>query len=353
MRVYHFAHAHPSVEAFRALCAGREEDHRWWMAEDASAPSAEETRPDVIVVHRMKRPVSDWLQRFPDVPVVWVAWGDDYYRAFPGLMAQVYSPRTRRLALLIGKLSVTFPGLGRAMMNGGGSGGSNPEHWIPRVHAVSTLLGSAFPALPHLPPGAQTLHSWYNAFDYTRHEGLKANVRAEAVILGNSAGIAGNHLDGMHWLSRTTTKQEIRPVFVYGSKRVRWALDRLGRWRFGARWNPLQTRMSKEDYLEWMCGAFAIVIPARRSVSAGTLFLSLWMGQKVVMHPLNPLFHAMRDKGFVVFNMEEMGDAGWAEPLPEADLETNRRLLRSHYAEEAIHQSMDAYFASLKGGHSG
>ena len=83
-------------------------------------------------------------------------------------------------------------------VNGGGSGGSNPEHWIPRVHAVSTLLGSAFPALPHLPPGAQTLHSWYNAFDYTRHEGLKANVRAEAVILGNSAGIAGNHLDGMH-----------------------------------------------------------------------------------------------------------------------------------------------------------
>lgn len=141
-------------------------------------------------------------------------------------------------------------------------------------------------------------------------------------------------------------------MFVYGSKRVRWALDRLGRWCFGARWNPLQTRMSKEDYLEWMCGAFAIVIPARRSVSAGTLFLSLWMGQKVVMHPLNPLFQAMRDKGFVVFNMEEMGDAGWAEPLPDADLETNRRLLRTHYAEEAIHQSMDAFFASLKGCHS-
>ena len=112
--------------------------------------------------------------------------------------------------------------------------------------------------------------------------------------------------------------------------------------------------MSKEDYLEWMTGAFAIVIPARRSVSAGTLFLSLWMGQKVVMHPLNPLVSSDAGQGFVVFNMEEVGDSNWADPLPDADLETNRRLLRTHYTEEAIHQSMDAHFASLKkGGQSG
>ena len=349
MKVYHFAHAHPSVSAFRALCAQRDEEHQWWMAKSDQPPSGAEEQPDLIVVHRMKRPVSQWLQLFQGVPVVWVAWGDDYYRAFPGLMAQVHSRRTRLLALLIGKFSVSFPAFGRAMMNGGASGDANPEQWTRRVHSVSTLLGSAFPALSYLPSGVATLHSWYNAFDYAQYEGLKANGRADAIILGNSAGIAGNHLDGMHWLRNTTRTQEIRPVFVYGSKRVRWVLDAVGRWRFGARWNPLRSRMSREDYLQWMCGSFAIVLPARRSVSAGTLFLSLWMGQKVVMHPLNPLFQAMREKGFVLFDMEQMGDSDWAVPLTDGEMETNRALLRTHFAEDAIHRSMDVLFCDLKG----
>lgn len=343
MRVFHFAHAHPSVLAFQALCRERGEEHVWFLV-GSTPPQVEAGKPDLIVVHRMKRPIPQWLALFEDIPVVWVAWGDDYYRAFPGLMREVHSVRTRMLALLVGKVSVSFRGLGRWMMIGGMKDSANPERWMDRVSHVSTLLGSAFPALPYLPGRVRTVHSWYNAFDYTQYAGLRANRNSNAVILGNSAGISGNHLDGMSWLSRTTRDMEIRPVFAYGSKRVKWVLDACGRIWFGKSWRPLRSRLSRKEYLKWMSSAFAIVLPVRRSQSAGTLFLSLWMGHKVVMHPMNPLYLAMKEKGFIVFDMERINDGQWAVPLTDVEMETNRKLLRTHYSTEAIHRSMDELF---------
>lgn len=351
MLVFHFAHEHPSVRSFQSLCGNREEDHKWWFVEGRVRPEATDGDPDVVVVHRMKTPTPEWVSLFPGVPVIWVAWGDDYYRAFPGLLERVYSERTRRLAFFLGKVSITWPRLGMWMMNGGHNGNRNPSHWAGRVKMVSTLLGSGFPAMEFLPPGVSVLHSWYNAFDYERFGSLKVRHDAHSIILGNSGGLSGNHLDGMAMLRGAVgPEQDVRAVLAYGSKRARLSIRLIGWTQFGQQWNPLLKRMPGPQYLKWMTESFALVLPQWRSQSAGTLFLSLWIGHRIFLHSRNPLFSVLKEKGFKVFDIEQLGEAGTLTPLPESEIEHNRNLLKLKFNNEAIHASLDDAFDGIRNG---
>ena len=342
----HLAHPHEALNDLAALCARRPEEHRW-VSPDACGKLGG-VQPDVVVVHLMEAPFPELLARWPEAAVVWAAWGKDYYGRFPELAEGLLLPRTRAMALRIGKPTAFFPRFPHWLRSLRTLRIESEEAWLSRVGYVSSFLQEAFPAKHRLPQAVRFIPHLYGQIDVAKWEHLRIESTARGVVIGPSAELTSNLPDALVWLADKAPGVPVRAALAYGSPRIRRRVQSAGTRLFTNDWEPLTELTDLPEFLRWLTRSHCLVLFSIRMQGIRTLLYALWVGMRVVLHPKNPALVVLRNRGFVVFDSEGISGRDLALPLPHPDQETNRLLVKRHADPKRIHEGLDQILRDRK-----
>lgn len=355
-RVLHLAHDHLSVRMLHDLLD--EEDgweQHWWLDPDYQIAHAKHhwkgalpdrraveaclaSPLDLIILHRLKGGVLEWVPKLPEgVPVIWASWGDDYYRHLNDLNRSLFLPRTRVLNAFLGKFSVTW-----IRMKNFWKGNRDPFHQaLGRMNGVTAFLGENAPFLSHLPAETRVYRSLYNQLPSALAPEWCTTTPGR-VLLGTSGLNSGNHADLIHALRRSP-----RPVGVqytaalsYGCPRYRWSIDQLGRWQLNAsreKWSPQWEHLSPEDYAVWLRQFSSLILYNISIQSTGVVVLALHAGLHVWMRADAHFTAYFQSQGFKVgvLAANEIPLAVYV-PLTPLEREHNRQRVQGLFGKDAI-----------------
>lgn len=153
----------------------------------------------------------------------------------------------------------------------------------------------------------------YEVFNYSLKEVLgdlygKAFSTGESILIGNSASFSNNHLYCLkHLKNRLSTNTSLIIPLSYGGS-LRYAEMVQSRFTkdFGANVEVIKEYMPLHEYNKIFLNIKTMVMSAWRQESVGTIIMGLYLGIKVVLSKKGPLYEWFKEKGFVVYPLEEL-----------------------------------------------
>jgi len=334
----HLAHHHEAVDELKRICNSRSETHHWVYANDTSGYHT--IKPDIIVVHLMASPFPDLLKNWPNVPVVWAAWGQDYYYRFRELSNSLLLPKTRRMAFFIGKPSAFVPRL-PLILESIRSLKLPSLDWLTRIEFVSNFAGEAFPARHRLAASTRFIPHLYGSIDSQKSSRHRMSNDAFGIIIGPSANLTSNLPDALHWIKSKAENTPIRAILSYGPKRIIKYVDRCGRILFSSQWHPFKSLLDEDEFLQTLSESHCLVIFSTRMQGVRTILHALTIGMRVVLHPQNPAFAVLKMHGVMVFSTNEITREELRLPLTTIEQQNNRDLILKLANESHVHDTLN------------
>lgn len=196
---------------------------------------------------------------------------------------------------------------------------------------------------------------WYQYYSVEKTVGealLEVKAEGQNVLMGHSAGVRTNHIEGMLALRRLNLKgRKIITPLSYGSPWYRNMILRVGRMLFGDGFTPLTSFMPREEYNALICSCPAFICPAYKPEGMGNIITALWLGARVYLYKHNLKYKYLTRIGVRVFSIEDdlcrrNGDA--LLPLSEEDLMHNRAILQQIYGFNQMDERIQVIIKTLE-----
>lgn len=303
------------------------------------------SRNDVAAVMFHSLPIDRYrlLASIPDgIKVFWFGWGYDYYpllkNEFPnGLVmprtAKISRPKyTKRLIYAIRSR------VKRSLQ----SAGLRPAPAITDILALQRIdyFSPVLDVEYHL---VCKHYAWFTAkyicWNYGTVEddfslpGLIGGATGKNILLGNSAAHENNHIEIIDAIKNQLDLSEIKVIvpLSYGDNKYRDEVIRYGKKVLGENFVPLIDFMPYDQYIQTLSSCGFVMMNHLRQQALGNICISILLGAKIFLHPINPLYNWLKAKGVVLGNIEELDDS----PLTEEERDTNIKAIRAHWGREA------------------
>lgn len=167
-------------------------------------------------------------------------------------------------------------------------------------------------------------------------------VSGNDIMVGNSASFTNNHREIFEYLSKLDLKN--RKVVVpisYGANKdyvMEW-----GNKLLADSFSPLTQFLPLEEYNKTLINASTVIFGNYRQEAFGNIIPSLYLGTTLFLSPRNPLYHDLREHGYVVFNLYELNEKLHYK-LSEEEILINRRLIEKNYSQEVLYNYIKEYF---------
>lgn len=302
------------------------------------------TRPaggaDLLVVHGMTSLFARTLRAArPDGAVVWIGWGFDYYELLEGQLGPALLEQTAGLQAALEPAHAPPPH---------GRRPSPIATVAAHIDVFSVNPSEVEPlrrALPELRGACHVLPSFTVEDVFDRGP---ARMDGPDILLGNSGSPSNNHLEAFDALLPLigNTRRLVVPL-SYGHAAYAEHVARAGRERFGARFEALRTWLPIDAYNLRLRSCGLVVMNHRRQKAVGNIGAALYKGAKVFLRPENPLFGFYTSLGAVIHSTEmlEAGDSQALAPLPEADRQQNREVVRKRWSRASVVASVRGLIA--------
>lgn len=194
-------------------------------------------------------------------------------------------------------------------------------------------------------PDLKYLWYTYYSIEETVGENLKqASVDGEDIMVGHTAGIRTNHINGFYAVKRLDLKgHQVLSAMSYGAPWYRNLMLRTGKILFGDKFNPLLTFMPLEQYNNILRACSVDVMPAYKPEGMGNCLTALWLGARLYMYERNLQYQYFKRLGLSVFSINKdlrRSNKNWADPLSDTEIENNRKILMKHYGKESMKQKI-------------
>jgi dTDP-N-acetylfucosamine:lipid II N-acetylfucosaminyltransferase len=125
------------------------------------------------------------------------------------------------------------------------------------------------------------------------------------ILLGNSASHTNNHLEAFEILEKFDLKNfKIITPLSYGSKEYANEIVKLGKGKFGDRFNPLMEYKPIEEYQKILLGCGIVFMNHSRTQATGNILTTLFLGAKVYISEKTTIFHYLKRIKCHVFSIE-------------------------------------------------
>lgn len=157
------------------------------------------------------------------------------------------------------------------------------------------------------------------------------------ILLGNSATLTCNHLDGIDLLSDANCADAklIIPL-SYGDKQYGKLVKSYANEHYAGEVVALEGFVPFDDYMKLISSCSCVVMPHKRQQGVGNIIALLNLGAKVFLDKQNLLYSFLKDKGFIVFCLEDISEAGFSTPLTKQQIEKNKKNLYEIWGRDAI-----------------
>jgi len=171
---------------------------------------------------------------------------------------------------------------------------------------------------------------------------MESHVSGQDIMIGNSASATNNHEYVMHILSKLNIgmRKVVVPLSYSVKKRYVESVMRTGNDLFGNHFTPLLKFMPLEDYNRLQASIGIALFGNWRQEAIGNIIVALYLGAKVFLSSVNPVYEWAQSHGLTVFELEKISQTDIDTPLEESLRSKNRKILTSLYTKERMHRLM-------------
>jgi dTDP-N-acetylfucosamine:lipid II N-acetylfucosaminyltransferase len=168
---------------------------------------------------------------------------------------------------------------------------------------------------------------------------IESNLNGNNILLGNSATPTNNHLEVLDFLrTQNLSEKKIICPLSYGDSEYANILRNKGKAYFGDAFSSLDEFMPYKNYINLISSCSNVIMNHHRQQGLGNVLPMLYLGAKVFLNEKNPLYDYYKERGVVIFAMDEL----YNNPslldfhLSEEDIEKNRQILKVRFSEKTI-----------------
>ena len=183
---------------------------------------------------------------------------------------------------------------------------------------------------------------WYNYYsiDETLGDLATETVDGVNIVVGNSATLECNHLDGFRALSGFPLNgSEVIVPLSYGEPWVRNLVIKSGKYHFGSHFHPLVEFLPRNEYNRLIKSCAVAIMPHYRPQAFGNILTALWLGSRVYLYERNILFSYFKGIGANIFSIErdlKKPNPLVLSPLSEKQVQENRLAISALYSKSAM-----------------
>lgn len=196
---------------------------------------------------------------------------------------------------------------------------------------------------------------WYQYYSIEKTVGealLDAKAEGQNVLMGHSAGIRTNHIEGMLALSRLKLKgRKVITPLSYGSPWYRNLILKVGKLLFHDDFQPQTSFLPIEEYNALICSCPTFICPAYKPEGMGNILTALWLGARVYLYKHNLKYKYLTRIGVRVFSIEDdlrRGNAEALSPISPEDLANNRTILKQIYGFAQMDERIQTIINTLE-----
>jgi len=143
--------------------------------------------------------------------------------------------------------------------------------------------------------------------DKNPDDGINYEKNQKEIRISHSASTTANHLTVMKKLREVDTKNKYRKVFplAYGSAFVKETVVKYGRKWFGDQFVPIFEFEKEDEYIKSLSKVGIAIFGQLRQEATGNIQPLLEYGAKVFLRKKSPLYPYYKDKGYIVFSIED------------------------------------------------
>jgi hypothetical protein len=317
---------------------------------------------EVLIVHWLQPLSAEIALRAPqNMPIVWSGWGGDYYSLLPGGMGALISEETSRLinksvedkasrwirlGQLVGRL--TFKNIVWALkyrIRNRVLKRQKAEYFIDafikRVDFFSAPIQDDYAILRK--SLGEKFKAEYLQINYADVEQVTKSWNVELtgnnILLGNSATPTNNHAEMLMMLAEMNIGD--RKVIVplnYGDQEYAERVVEMGKQLLGDCFYPLLEFISLGEYNKLLSGCSVAIMNHRRQQALGNAIIMLYMGAKLFLDEEGVVYKFFKNKGAVVFSIQNIRDMGMEAfaPVSSEERQKNRDVLESVWGEAVV-----------------
>lgn len=337
-------------------------ERRYWYSQQLASDLA---WADCLVVNFMTPLFAAAVAKAPrDLLVVWVGWGNDYYKFIEPFLGNFHLPRTAELA---SKLRINHPPIHRRLLDLAKRGFEAPKGVLPylanRMVSASgerrSIVHRAIKRIDYVSVLEEEKPLFEKAFpefqkNYHRIQLYSAedvfSVGPERmcgtdILVGNSATPTNNHLELFDALEPVdlSGRRLIAPL-NYGNAIYGDEIARIGRDRFGDSFVPLRHFLPLDEFYNHIANCGTVLMNHVRQQAGTTVATALYKGAKVLLRNENPLLSFYRNMGVKLWSIQDELEKA-ARPFDEpsdAQRTSNRQILDSYWGHDAALASIRA-----------
>lgn len=166
------------------------------------------------------------------------------------------------------------------------------------------------------------------------------------IMVANSASFSNNHLYVLKLFKKkdNTRLSVIMPLSYGGTQRYRQDVIDSYKQVFKNNIEFLLNYIPLHEYNKIFLDLNAMIMPAWRQESIGTIIMGFYLGIKVFMSEKSPLYHSFKDLGFVLYTIEGKEFDRIEEPLSLNIRQLNKNLLCTYFDETTIKNNIKSHF---------
>ncbi len=157
------------------------------------------------------------------------------------------------------------------------------------------------------------------------------------ILLGNSATFTCNHIKGIDYLKDIdTAKSKLIIPLNYGEKAYTNIVKEYAKTNFSGEIVFLDDFLSFDDYVKIIASCSYGIMPHKRQQGLGNILMLLYSGAKVFLDKSNPIYHFLKEKGFFIFELDDLKRPNWGSLLTIKQAEVNKLLIDAIYSRVSI-----------------
>ena len=297
----------------------------------------------IVVVHYMDFNKERFLNKCipPNVPIVWWMYGHDLYERLWLKGYKLYAPQT--LPFVHPKTTNILYGLRRFRFN------LRKRYLDKKV--LNRIVGVIPCAQPDYKLACKLLERDIDLIDIYPRDVLSITKYSdgEDICVGHSASMTSNHLYALSYLNKIDTGDSniwLPLSYTIQSEEYRKAVVEQYSSVFGINAHFIFEYQDLESYQKSFLKYKIAIYPSWRQEALGNIFICLQLGVKVFLSLHNPCFEFFREKGFVIFALEDIESSEDLQPLSVEQKRKNRYIYMNLKEERDIvaPANIKAYF---------
>lgn len=304
---------------------------------------------DWIILHALSRMAVTFVNRYyPDNgKVCWIVYGNDLYNNLIRSRGyRIFSPENSyNNSLSVKRFLISALRIDRYVTR------KKINFIKERVSAVSSCQKEVDMMNEYLGDigRKEIIEFFYYPIDVIIPSNIKeqyADSSGRNIICGNSASYTNNHEYVLNILSNLVPDKCVinMPLSYGGDERYISNVISLGESLFPNHFSPIREFMALDKYSEWFISASFYVHGSWRGEGFGNIIMAIYLGLKVFLSSHNIIYHALVEKGYVVYCLESATKDDFSEPLSAEQRLHNRTLSSSQYSKDRLIGLIRQYF---------